>query len=382
MPNRTFGVLAHSGYMRAMSADSPSTSAAPARGFPAELRDAISFRAFGLVLGGLLIQLAFTVSYLGAFHSPTPHRIPVAVVAPRQASAQIVAKLNGLDGDPVKATAAPDESAARERIMDRRADAAFLFDSTGTKDTLLVASAGGPSVSQTASQLAQKIEAVQKRQVAVIDIQAPNSGDGRGMTSFYLVLGWVIGGYLTATIMTMSAGSRPANRHRIVIRLTVLGLYAIVSGVAGAVIVGPVFDALSGHFWALTGIGTLVVFASAATSLALQTLLGMLGTGLTIVLFVVLGNPSSGGVYPSVLLPFFWSAIGQALPPGAGTTLVRNTVYFDAHATSVAWWVLSAYAVGGTAAALIAAWWRERRKAAATGAVGSEDSGPDPLPAG
>ncbi|GDY70913.1 membrane protein [Streptomyces avermitilis] len=354
----------------------------PSGGFLAELRDAISFRAFGLVLGGLLIQLAFTVSYLGAFHSPTPHRIPVAVVAPEQASTRIVAKLNGLDGDPVKATAAAGESAARQRILDRNADAAFLFNATGTKDTLLVASAGGPSVSQTATQLAQKIEAAQKRQVTVTDIKAPNSGDGRGMTSFYLVLGWVVGGYLTATIINMSAGSRPANPHRIVIRLAVLGLYAIVSGVAGAVIVGPVFDALSGHFWALTGIGTLVVFASAATSLALQTLLGMLGTGLTILLFVVLGNPSSGGVYPSVLLPGFWSAIGQALPPGAGTTLVRNTVYFGAHATAAAWWVLAAYTVGGIAVALVAAWRRERRKTAAITAVGSDTRGPDAVPAG
>ncbi|MFF7977042.1 DUF3533 domain-containing protein [Streptomyces sp. NPDC007905] len=365
-----------------MNADSPSTSGLPAGGFLAELRDAISFRAFGLVLGGLLIQLAFTISYLGAFHSPTPHRIPVAVVAPEQASARIVAKLNGLGGDPVKATAAASESAARQRILDRNADAAFLFNATSTEDTLLVASAGGPSVSQTASQLAQKIEAAQKRQVTVTDIKAPNKGDGRGMTSFYLVLGWVVGGYLTATIINMSAGSRPANRHRIVIRLAVLGLYAIVSGVAGAVIVGPVFDALSGHFWALTGIGTLVVFASAATSLALQTLLGMLGTGLTILLFVVLGNPSSGGVYPSVLLPRFWSAIGQVLPPGAGTTLVRNTVYFGAHATAAAWWVLAAYTVGGIAVALVAAWRRERREAAAITAVGSDTGGPDAVPAG
>lgn len=362
--------------------DSPSPSASPTGGFLAELRDAVSFRAFGLVLGGLLIQLAFTISYLGAFHSPTPHRIPVAVVAPQQASAKIVAKLNGLDGEPVRATAAASESAARQQLLDRSVDAGFLFNATGRTDTLLVASAGGPSVSQTAAQLAQKIEAAQKRQVTVTDVKAPNTGDGRGMASFYLVLGWVIGGYLTATIVNMAAGSRPANRHRIAIRLGALAVYALVSGVAGAVIVGPVFDALSGHFWALTGIGTLVVFASAATSLALQTLLGMLGTGLTILLFVVLGNPSSGGVYPSVLLPPFWSAIGQALPPGAGTTLVRNTVYFDAHATATAWWVLAAYAVGGTVVALASAAWRGRSKAATVDAEEPEGSGPEPVPAG
>ncbi|NEB00356.1 ABC transporter permease [Streptomyces sp. SID13726] len=346
---------------------SPSSGRPPTEssGFAAEFKDAVTFRAFGLVLGGLLVQLAFVVSYVGAFHSPTPHRIPVAVVAPQEASAKIVAQLNALDGDPVKATAASSKSVATDRVLTRRADAAFLFNATGTEDTLLVASAGGPSVSQTATQIAQKIEASEKRRITVTDIRSPNSGDGRGMTSFYLVLGWVIGGYLTATIMGMASGSRPANRHRTLIRLGVLVPYAVVSGIAGAVIVGPVFDALGGHFWALSGIGTLVVMASAATALALQTLLGLLGTGVVVLLFVVLGNPSSGGVYPAPLLPAFWSAIGQALPPGAGTTLVRNTVYFSGHATGAALWVLVAYAVGGVVLALGASWWREGRGAVA-----------------
>lgn len=353
---------------RPSSGISPAERDAKLPGFAAELKDAVTLRAFGLVLGGLLVQLAFVVSYVGAFHSPTPHRIPVAVAAPQQVSAKIVAQLNALDGDPVEATAAPSAAAARSWVLTRKTDAAFLFDPTGTKDTLLVASAGGPSVSQTATQIAQKSETAQKRQIDVTDIRPPNAGDGRGMTSFYLVLGWVIGGYLTATIMGMAAGSRPANRHRTLIRLAVLVLYAAVSGLAGAVVVGPVFDALGGHFWAL------VVLASAATALALQTLLGLLGTGVVILLFVVLGNPSSGGVYPAPLLPSFWSAIGQALPPGAGTTLVRNTVYFSGHATTSALWVLGAYAVGGAVLAWAASWRHERRHPAITAAE------PEPTP--
>lgn len=340
----------------------PAGDATKSPGFAAELKDAVTFRAFGLVLAGLFVQLAFIVSYVGAFHSPTPHEIPVAVVAPQQVSAKIVDRLNALDGDPVEATAAPSAATARKWVLSRRTDAAFLFDATGTKDTLLVASAGGPSVSQTATQIAQKIETAQKRQITVTDIRPPNPGDGRGMTSFYLVLGWVIGGYLTATIMGMAAGSRPASRQRTLIRLAALVPYAVVSGIAGAVVVGPVFDALGGHFWALSGIGALIVLASAATALALQTLLGLLGTGLVILLFVVLGNPSSGGVYPAPLLPPFWSAIGQALPPGAGTTLVRNTVYFSGHDTASALWVLGAYAAGGAVLAWAASWWREHRQ--------------------
>jgi hypothetical protein len=337
----------------------------PPHGFGDELRDAVSFRAFALVLGGLVIQLAFIVSYLGAFHSPTPHRIPTAIVAPQPLRAQIVAKLNALPSKAVHAVPAADEAEARRWILDRTVYAGFLYNPVGTADTLLVASAGGPSVSQTAAQIAQELEKAQSRRVTVTDIRPPGKGDGRGMTSFYLVLGWVIGGYLTATILGMTVGSRPANRHRTFIRLGVLALYAIVSGIAGAVIVGPVFDALSGHFWPLAGIGALVVFASAAVSVALQTLFGTLGTGLCVILFVVLGNPSSGGVYPAALLPRFWSAIGQSLPPGAGTTLVRNTVYFTGHDTAHAWWVLGAYAVGGNLVTLVTVLWTGRRARAA-----------------
>ena len=62
-------------------------------------RDAIAPRTLALGLGVLLLQLGFILSYLGAFHSPTPHRIPVEVVAPAQAAGQLVDKLN----DPAEA---------------------------------------------------------------------------------------------------------------------------------------------------------------------------------------------------------------------------------------------------------------------------------------
>ncbi|MCZ4118203.1 DUF3533 domain-containing protein [Streptomyces sp. H39-S7] len=336
-------------------------------GFAAELRDAISFRAFLLVVGGLLVQLAFIVSYLGAFHSPTPHRIPAAVVAPAQVSGTVVEQLNALPGDPVKAVAVADEAEARRQIMNRTVDAAILINPAGKTDTLLVASAGGPSVSQTSTQIAQSVEKTQHRQVAVIDIKAPNKEDGRGLSSFYLVIGWVVGGYLTASILGVAGGARPVNRHRTAIRLGTLALFSVVSGLGGAIIVDPVFSALTGHFLALWGIGALVVFAAAAVTTALQTLFGIVGIGLSILLFVVMGNPSAGGVYPASLLPRFWSAIGQSLPPGAGTTAVRNTVYFGGSATAGPLWVLAAYALGGVIVAMVTVVVRDRRAGAVPG---------------
>lgn len=332
---------------------SPAPTPARSR-FLAELRDAVSPRAVLLILGVLALQLGFVLSYIGAFHAPTPHRIPVAVVAPAPETGAIVAQLNALDGGPLKARAADSPQRARAMLLDRTVDAALVVDPTSTTDTLFVASAGGPSVSTTVTQIARRLETTRQRQVTITDIRPPASGDGRGLSSFYLVLGWIVGGYLAAAILGMAAGARPANVHRTVIRLGALAVYAVLSGLGGAVIAGPVLGALPGHLLQLWAIGSLVVFSAAAVTVAFQALLGVVGVGVTILFFVVLGNPSAGGAYPTVLLPPFWRAIGPWLPPGAGTAAVRNTVYFSGHATAGPLAVLAVYAVAGTALALVA----------------------------
>ncbi|MEU1465050.1 hypothetical protein ABZ467_31045 [Streptomyces sp. NPDC005727] len=69
--------------------------------------------------------------------------------------------------------------------------------------------------------------------MTVTDIVPPASSDGRGMSSFYLVLGWIVGGYLAAAILGMAGGARPANLHRTLIRPAALALYAVISGLGG-----------------------------------------------------------------------------------------------------------------------------------------------------
>ncbi|MGH1554144.1 hypothetical protein ACRAWF_25945 [Streptomyces sp. L7] len=139
-------------------------------------------------------------------------------------------------------------------------------------------------------------------------------------------------------------------------------------GSGRAIIADPLLGALQGHFAQLWALGALIVFASAATTVAFQVLWGVIGVGVTVLLFVVLGNPSAGGAYPSVLLPPFWAATGQWLPPGAGTTAVRNTVYFSADAIAQPLWVLAGYAVVGTAVAVTASALHLRRRQRLEGA--------------
>jgi hypothetical protein len=318
-------------------------------------RDAVAPRTLALGVGVLLLQFAFILSYLGAFHSPTPHQIPVAVVAPAQLAGQVVGQLNDLAGDPVAASAATDENAARAALRSGEISGVYLLNPAGTEDRLLVASGGGTAVSGALEQIFTKVTAAQQRTVAVDDVVPLFSGDARGLSGFYLVVGWVVGGYLFASMLGIAKGSRPATFPRSLWRLGATVPYALASGFGGAVVAEPVLGAMNGHFWSIAGIGTLVTLSAATVTIALQILFGIIGIGLTVVIFVILGNPSAGGAYQPSVLPPFWRAISGVLPNGAGTDAIRRIVYFQGHGLTHSIVVLVCWIVGGVVVSLVGA---------------------------
>jgi hypothetical protein len=308
-----------------------------------ELRDAVTPRAVLLMVGVLLVQLGFLLSYVGAFHHPDAQGVPLAVAGPPRVAQQ----LDRLPGDPVATTVVADRAAARERILRRDAQGAYVVHPAGSRDTVLVASAAGSSVTSAVRQVGESFARAQGRQVRVVDVAPAQDGDRGSLTAFYLVVGWLVGGYLAASMLGVTAGARPANRHRALIRLLALLPYAALSGLGGAIIVDPALGALTGHFLQLWGLGALVVFLAGTVTIALQALFGVLGIGLAVVVFVVLGNPSSGGAYQPHMIPPFWTAIGSWLPAGAGVSAVRNTVYFHGNALTWPLGVLGVWAAAG-----------------------------------
>ncbi|MGV9315158.1 DUF3533 domain-containing protein [Streptomyces sp. NPDC003691] len=354
----------------------------PRPGFLDEVRDAVTLRAALLIIGVLALQLGFITSYIGAFHQPKPTDIPIAVTAPTAAATErAVAELAALPGNPLDPRAVPDEATARARIAERETDGALILAPAGP-DRMLVASASGASLADALTAVVTRAEKARGRTVDVIDVVPDAPGDARGLTSFYLVVGWCVGGYLCAAVLAISAGARPANPHRGLIRLAVLLLYAAVTGLLGAVIAGPLLDALPGSTAALWGLGTLLVFAVGALTLALQGLAGIIGIGLAILLVVVLGNPSAGGAYPYPLLPPFWRAIGPALPPGAGTYAARSIAYFRGNGALGPMLVIAAWALGGAVVTMVCAVLRrraaEREPSPEPGSPGVTADGPAP----
>ena len=331
--------------------------------FLSQFWDAVSVRTVGLIIGILLLQIGFILSYVGAFHSPVPHRIPIAVVAPARESSSIVIKLNLIASAPLQATAASSQASARHLIRDDAVSAALVINPAARTDTLLVASADGSSEASAAEQVITEAEASQHRSVRVTDIVPLQRGDFHGLTGFYLVVGWIVGGYLVAALLGVASGARPATTHRALNRLIALIPYSILSGLAGAIVIGPVLGALTGHLLALWWLGALLVFAVGAVTLAFQTLLGVIGIGVTILFFVIIGNPSAGGAYQPALLPPFWRAVSSALPNGAATDTVRRIVYFGGHDIGGHLIVLASYAVAGVVIAIIGSIIHERHTA-------------------
>ncbi|WFB10288.1 ABC transporter permease [Streptomyces sp. LX-29] len=340
---------------------STGTSSSPHVSFTDGSGNGVTGRAALLVLGALLLQLAFIASYVGAFHQPRPHRVALATVAPQQLRGQMVERLNGLPGRPFAARAASTEAKAIRQVERRIVDAALVVDPRSNTDRLFVAGAAGASLSDAVSQAVGTAEATQRRSVRVVDLVPAGKRDARGLTPFYLVLGWCVGGCLGAAMLAVSHGVRPANPRRALARLGAMALYAAVAGLTGAAIVGPWLHALPGALLPLWGLGALLVFAVGAATLALQGLAGVVGIGLAMLAVIVIGNPGSGGAYPYPLLPDLWRAVGPALPPGAGTWTTRSIAYFHGHATTRPLLVLYTWAAAGVVLTLVSAAVRGRR---------------------
>ncbi|WP_353363270.1 hypothetical protein [Mycobacterium sp.] len=129
-----------------------------------------------LGIGVLLLQFAFILSYLGALHSPSPHRIPVTVVAPSQVAGQIVDQLNSVAGQPVTPTASTDEQAAREALRTGETSGVYLVSTTGDGDSVLIASGGGTAVATAVEQLFTTAAQLHDRTVTVEDVCRSSRG--------------------------------------------------------------------------------------------------------------------------------------------------------------------------------------------------------------
>lgn len=284
-----------------------------------------------LFVGVLLLQMGFILSYVAAFHQPTPHGIEIAVIADRGTpdgmDQQIADKLNAIDGTPLNAQVVDGTATARRMLRDREIQGAFVINPAGA-DTLITASAGGSSIATSLESIFAQVENSQNREFVVRDEIPVGAHDNRGLSGFYLAVGWVVGGYLFAAAIGLFIGA-PKSLRQASAHTGVVAIYSVISGALGALITSQVLGTFVGHWLPLWILGSTVVFGTAMFTLGLRAAIGVLAVPLAIAVFVILGNPSAGGAFGSNIIPSFYAAIGRWITPGAGTEGVRSIVYFD-----------------------------------------------------
>ncbi|MER7484227.1 ABC transporter permease [Streptomyces sp. NPDC126510] len=275
-----------------------------------------------------------------------PRDLPLGVAGPPAAAAQVERQLERHEGA-FEIHRYADEAAAREGIEDRSVYGAVVVTPQGPE--LLTASAAGPAVAQFLQQAVAQQAAAQGAQVRTVDVVPTPAGDPRGVVLNAAVLPLALAGIAAGVVVTLLGlrGGRAA--------LALVGASALV-GVVAAGIAHSWLGALGGAWWAEAGVLALSTLAVGGAVAGLAALIGPAGTGIGAALVMLIGNPFSGATSAPQMLPEPAGAIGQWLPPGAGTSLLRSVSYFDGAAATgpaltLTWWAalgMGAVLLGGS----------------------------------
>jgi hypothetical protein len=298
-------------------------------------------RSVAAVLVVAAVGLLFIASYAGALHDPRPHHVPVAVFGPPP----LAAALQGTSA--LKVLRERDDAGAR-RAIDRRDAYGAVIAGEASIEVVVAPAASSNIAGLLRAELPRRLR--QAGPVHVTTVHPLPRGDARGGVAFYVVVGWVIAGYLATSMLSIAFGPRPG-RRRMAWRMAGVVLLGIVMGLGGAALAHAIGD-FGGSLLGMAAFGLLTVLAVGWATMAVEAALGLLGIGVAILVFVVVGNPSSGGPVARELLPGFWRAVGPYIPTGASVTAVRDVAYFPDAPLGGALLVLLLWAALGGVAAL------------------------------
>jgi Protein of unknown function (DUF3533) len=308
-------------------------------------------------LGVLVAVFALVSSNVAANHSPKAHGLPIGLVGTSAVANAARAELARAAPGAFAVHAYRTLTSARTAVLHRSVYGAFQ---PVPSPVLLVASAASPPVSVLLQRTFARAASRSGRTLAVRDLVPLPTSDSSAATSFSLVLSLIIAGLASTTVVYLLTRQRP-EAFRVVLTVAI----GVCAGLITVLITNVLVGAYPGHFFAVWGVATLFVLAVGMPIAAFQLIFGIAGTAIGAILFLVIGNPASGGSSAPELLPGFWRTLSQILPPGAAVTSMRDVVYFHGHGSAHALIVLAVYTVLGAAVAMIVYRLRARPRAAA-----------------
>jgi hypothetical protein len=270
-----------------------------------------------------------------------PRDLPVGVVGTSAATERVVQGLDRSQPGGFDLHLYADDAAARAAIEHR--DVYGAFEVTPGDLTVLTATAASPAVAQLLTTVAQQTaRRLQATSFATVDVVPSSHDDPRSSTFISMMSPLVLGGEILAVIVAVLIGFRPALRQ-----LLALGIVSAATGFGVFLVAQTYLGALPGDHLATWGALSLTLFALSVTTAGLATLIGPAGVAVGAALMVFVGNPFSGITSAPELLPTAVARLGQLMPPGAGSNLLRSTAYFDGNGAAIHVVVLVAWSVFG-----------------------------------
>jgi hypothetical protein len=311
---------------------------------PTRLRHLILALAIPLFLGA-----GVALSYLGAFHDPTPRHLRVEIATTSPAStAPLVSALATRVGQQFEISVRSPTQAAAD-VAAARVAAAYR---QGTKPQLLVNTAASPTAEQAAVQLFTTVAATTEHApLSVHDFGPQPANDPLSQNLFFLLVALTIGGY-SGAVAIGAAGERLPARTRAGIAVAMAGVIALL----GVLIAGPLYGAVHGHLPELAAIAWLYVSGVMLIGTGLHAFLGRLTTPALVGLFVMLNFTTSGGVYDPALQSSFFRALSHVWNGDAFIAATRDVLYRSGTGTTAAITRLAIWALAGLALTAIAIW--------------------------
>ena len=306
-------------------------------------------RAFVIVLISFAMGSLFVFSYIDALGRPVARRITTAVVGSSPETARFVTALESAANKGLVLRTYPTQQAAQHAIDRQQVYLALIFaPHSPPAVTVLLSSASGPSVARVLSTALPQAATTAKTSLQIRDTHPLPSQDPSGLASFYLTIGATILGFVTTFQLRANARPLPLPPWLAFTGgLAILGSLVLVSVVTG------VLHALPVPFFEGWGVLALQMITATAVAATMSTLIGRWAIIPTWLLFVVLGNTSSGGAVAAALLPQPFSFLSRALPSGATVSLLRSSAYFPAASRLEPLLVLSGWAFVAVAGLIV-----------------------------
>jgi hypothetical protein len=324
-----------------------------------------------MVVIGAVIAIALGAAYLSIGHDPRPRDVPIAAVG----TPQIAQAIEAQAPDRLDVRAVPDLAAARQAIDEREVYAAVVPGPHGVRELVIASSASN----QVANFMRKTLGAATPQNVPRIgDAKPLPEDDSAGSSIPLLVQLLILGGSVGILGFRRVLPRFQAEPRSGVLPIAALVAYALAFGLAVTGISEEFGVGTDAAFLDRVLVFSFISLAVTASTAAMVSLIGAAGSAVAGTLFFVIGSQISGGNTALEFLSPFWSGLGEHLPGGAGTALVRDVLYFPDAPMGEPIATLAAYVGVGVLVVLGLSALRSRRPAA-SGSLLREPLAPNPV---